>query len=404
MGEFEYKVRDKFGKLVTGVVEADSDKIAGSKLKQMGYTPILVKLKRGESGTSRLFVGFQKVKFSDLNMFTRQLVSLQKAGLPLLTSLSSIRDQTHVGILNATLSMVVKDIEGGAHFSEALAKHPRVFDELYVNMVKAGEAGGMLDEVLERLAILGEHEERTKTKIKTATRYPIIVICALAIGFLILTTFVIPRFANLFDQFNTTLPLPTRVLIWINYVITNFWWLILMLVAGIAFAFNRFIKTEAGRFWWDGFKLKVPIFGPLFTKITMSRFARITGTLTKSGVPILHILELTSRGVGNAVIARAIENISASVNEGKGMSEPMKLSGMFPPAVVQMVSAGEATGKVDELLLHVSDYYDSQADYTISNLTASIEPILIFVLSCGVLFIALAIFLPMWNLMSLFKG
>jgi len=404
VGEFEYKVRDKFGKLVTGVVEADSDKIAGSKLKQMGYTPISVKSKRGESEISRVFAGFQKIKFSDLNMFTRQLVSLQKAGLPLLTSLSSIRDQTHGGVLNPTLSMVIKDIEGGAHFSEALAKHPRVFDELYVNMVKAGEAGGMLDEVLERLAVLGEHEERTKTKIKTATRYPIIVICALAIGFLILTTFVIPRFANLFDQFNTTLPLPTRVLIWINYVITNFWWLILILAAGIAFSFNRFIKTEAGRFWWDGFKLKVPIFGPLFTKITMSRFARITGTLTKSGVPILHILDLTSRGVGNVVIARAIDNISASVNEGKGMSEPMKLSGMFPPAVVQMVSAGEATGKVDELLLHVSDYYDSQADYTISNLTASIEPILIFILGCGVLFIALAIFLPMWNLMSLFKG
>jgi len=403
VGEFEYKVRDKFGKLVTGVVEADSDKIAGSKLKQMGYTPISVKPKREESGISRLFTAFQKVKFSDLNMFTRQLVSLQKAGLPLLTSLGSIRDQTHGDILNATLSMVIKDIESGAHFSEALEKHPRVFDELYVNMVKAGEAGGMLDDVLERLAILGEHEEQTKTKIKTATRYPIIVICALAIGFLILTTFVIPRFANLFNQFNTTLPLPTRVLIWMNYAITNFWWLILMIAAGIAFAFNSFIKTEAGRFWWDGFKLKVPIFGPLFTKITMSRFARITGTLTKSGVPILHILELTSRGVGNAVIARAIENISVSVNEGKGMSEPMKLSGMFPPAVIQMVSAGEATGKVDELLLHVSDYYDSQADYTISNLTASIEPILIFVLGCGVLFIALAIFLPMWNLMSLFK-
>jgi type II secretory pathway component PulF len=194
------------------------------------------------------------------------------------------------------------------------------------------------------------------------------------------------------------------MLIWANYAITQFWWLILIIAAGVIFAFNKFIKTESGKLWWDGVRLKFPVFGPLFMKITMSRFARITGTLTRSGVPILQILDLSSRGVGNAVIGRTIDTIRSSVNEGKGMSEPMKISGMFPPVVIQMVSAGEATGKVDELLLHVSDYYDSQVDYMIKNLTTLIEPILIFVLGCAVLFMALGIFLPMWNLMQLFRG
>lgn len=403
MVEFEYKVRDKFGKLVTGIVEADSNEIAGSKLKQMGYTPVSVRSKRGQSELSRVFARFQRVKSSDLNMFTRQLITLQKAGLPLLSSLTSMRNQTQSDVLRTTLNRVIKDLEAGIHFSDALAKHPGVFNELYVNMIKAGEAGGMLDEVLERLAVLGEHEEETRAKIKTATRYPIMVICALAVGFLVLTTFVVPRFANMFAQFNTALPLPTRVLISINYIMTRFWWLILLLAAALVFGFTRLIKTEPGRFWWDNLKLKVPIFGPLFTKITMSRFARITGTLSKSGVPILQILDLVSKGVGNVVIARTIDTIRGSVNEGKGMSEPMKISGMFPPAVIQMVSAGEKTGRIDELLLYVSDYYDSQADYTIKNLTSLIEPILIVVLGCGVLFIALAIFLPMWNLMRLIR-
>lgn len=404
MAVFEYKARDKFGKLIVGIVEGTSSEVAGSKLKQMGYIPVAIKIKEKEIKVANLFFKkFQKVKSSDLNMFTKQLVTLQKAGLPLLTSLSAIREQTESTILKAVLDDVIRDIEGGLHFSDALAKHSDVFSELYISMVKAGETGGILDDILERLAVVGEEEEQTKLKINAATRYPIMIISALAIGFLVLTTFVVPRFAAIYGQFEVALPLPTRVLIWVNYLISHFWWLILILIVSLVVGFNRFISTDTGRFWWDGLKLKVPIFGPLFTKITMSRFTRITGALSKSGVPILQILGLVSKSVGNVVIARTINGIKDSVNEGRGMSEPMKISGMFPPVVVQMVSAGETTGKVDELLLYVSDYYDSQVDYTIKNLTSLIEPMLIFVLGCGVLFMALGIFLPMWNLMRLFK-
>lgn len=404
MAIFSYKARDKFGKLAVGTIEADNTEIAGSKIKQMGYIPVFVSAKGDEGSLSKLLARFQKAKLSDINIFTRQLLTLQRAGLPLLSSLSSIKDQSTSKILKFTFAEVIKDIEAGSHFSDALAKHPKVFNQLYVSMVKAGEAGGMLDDVLERLAILGEHEEQTIANIKTATRYPIMVITALAVAFLVLTTFVIPRFAKVFDQFGAELPFPTRVLIGINYIISNFWWLILILAAGLIFGFIKFINTPGGRLWWDNLKLRVPVFGPLFTNITMSRFARITGTLTRSGVPILQILDLVSKGLGNVVISRTIETVRQSVNEGKGMSEPMRISGMFPPIVVQMVSAGESTGKVDELLLHVSNYYDSQVEYMIKNLTTLIEPILIFILGCGVLFMALGIFLPMWNMMSLFKG
>lgn len=400
---FEYKARDKFGKLTAGVMEANSRENAGFKLKQMGYVPINITIKKREDELSQFFRRFEKVKFSDLNMLTKQLVTLQKAGLPLLTSLYAMKDQTNSNILKSSLDSVIKDIEAGSLFSDALAKHPRVFSELYVTMVRAGETGGILDEVLDRLTVLGEREEQTRVKIKTATRYPVMVVCALAIAFLVLTMFVIPRFAKIFGQFDVSLPLPTQILILINHILTKYWWLILIMGVSLIFCFNRILKITAFRLRWDNLRLKIPIFGPLFKNISMSRFARITGILMKSGVPILQILGLASKGVGNIVISRAIDSIRTSVNGGGRISETMAVSGMFPPAVVQMVSAGEATGRTDDLLLHVSDYYDSQVEYTIENLTTLIEPILVFALGSCVLFIALGVFLPMWNLMSLFR-
>jgi len=403
MPNYEYRARDKFGKPTSGILEASSERAAGSKLKQMGYTPISIRSEVEESELLKFFRRFQKVRYTDLNIFTRQFVTLQKAGLPLLNSLTSLKDQTTSSVLKNALEVIIKDIEAGSSLSDALAKHPNVFSELYISMVRAGEISGLLDEVLERLALLGEQEEETKVRIRVATRYPIMVVCALAVGFLVLTTFVIPRFAKVFSQFEVQLPLPTRVLIGLNYAFTNFWILILAGLGLFIFGFYLFIRTSLGRFWLDSLKLKIPVFGPLFTKITMSRFARITGMLIKSGVPILEILDLVAKGVGNVVIARTITSIRSSVNEGEGMSEPMKASAVFPPAVVQMVAAGEATGKIDELLFYVSEYYDSQINYTIKNLTSLIEPILIFILGVAVLFVALGIFLPMWNLIKLFR-
>ena len=270
-------------------------------------------------------------------------------------------------------------------------------------MIEAGEASGTLDKSLERLASLGEYEEKINTRIKSATRYPFFVIIAIGLGFLVLITKVVPRFENLYSKFDVDLPIPTQILIFLNSAITRYWWISAILIGALIFAFNKFINTPKGRIWWGNFKLKVPVFGPLTLKLSMSRFARITGTLMGSGVPLFQVLELASGGVGNVIISGMIKDIRISVSEGKGISEPMRLSGMFPPTVVQMVSVGEQTGKLDELMLYVSSYYEAQVEHMVENLTSLIEPLLTFVLGCAVLFMALGIFMPMWQIMRLFR-
>jgi len=403
MATFQYKARDKFGKPIKGLMSAPSEGAIAQKLATMEYVPIAIKEIKEPPAAGKLFGAFRGVGFIDLNMFTRQLSSLQKAGVPLISGLNAIREQTANAALRDIVGQMVRDIEAGASLSAALKNHPRVFNPLYINMVKSGETGGTLEQSLERLVTLGEHEERVRLRIRAATRYPVIVVAAITIGFLILTTMVVPRFAQIYDQFTVALPLPTRILLWINFVVTKFFVVLLLIVAASVAFFRKVTHREKGRYWWDTLKLKIPVFGPLLLKLIMSRFARITGTLIRSGVPILQVLELASSGAGNAVVARTIGDIKKSVNEGKGMSKPMQSTMMFTPIVVQMVAIGEETGKLDELLLHVSDYYDLEIEYTLNNLTALIEPLLILILGIIVLFMALGIFLPIWNLMNVLK-
>ncbi|MDD5408908.1 MAG: type II secretion system F family protein [Candidatus Omnitrophica bacterium] len=403
MPKYQYKSRDKFGKEARGIMEAEGEDAVAQKLIQLGFTPISI-AEAKESGLSLNFSSpATRIKFSELNMFTRQLATLQKAGLPILLSLSALREQVQNKTFKEVISQIIRDIESGKNLSGALENYPKIFNSLYLNMVASGEASGRLDEVLERLATLSEHDETIRLRIKSATRYPIIVVVAMIIGFVVLTVLVVPRYAKIYEQYSKALPLPTQVLLWINYAVTKLWWALIF--AGIAarFLFKQYINTKIGRFTWDSLKLKVPVFGPLILKLSIARFTRITGTLMRSGIPILKILDISSGSTGNEIVAKAITNIRNNVMEGKGIAEPMKVSGLFPPIVTQMVSVGEETGKLDELLIHVSDYYDEQVDYTINNLTSLIEPILIFVLGLGVLFMALGIFLPMWNLMSIFK-
>lgn len=403
MAVYQYKARDKFGKPIQGIMGADSEDSAALKLKQMGYVPISIREAKEKIEIDKFIGRFRRVHFADLNMFTRQFFTLQKAGLPLLSSLNALEEQASNKVLKDVIGQVARDVAAGSSISYAMERHPRVFNALYINMVRSGEASGRLTEALERLATLGEHEEISRLRIKAAMRYPIIVVTAIIVGFLILITLVVPRFARLYSQYEIALPMPTQVLLFTNYVITKFWWLLIILAAIIIFAGQKFVSTKVGRLFWDSLKLKMPVFGPLFIKLVMSRFSRITGTLMHSGVPILQILELVSSGVGNVVVSKTIDNIKTSVNEGKGMLGPMKASKMFPPVVIQMVAAGEEAGKLDELLLHVSAYYDSQIDYTINNFISLIEPMLIFTLGSVVLFMALGVFLPIWNLMNLFK-
>lgn len=402
MPNFKYKARDKFAKLVTGTTDAISKEEAVKKLQEMNYVIIGINEIR-EFAAKDLLTKFKRVRLEELNTFTRQLYSLQKAGLPLLSGLESIGEQIQNRYFKVVIDEIARDIRGGLSFSAAIKKHPGVFDDIYVNMIKAAESGGLLVDILGRLTELIEQEIDNRSRIVAATRYPLLAFLVLCIGFLIIVTFVIPRFAIIYSQFNTALPLPTRILITISITLRKFWFFALFVVVGVIFAFIRFIHSEIGRPIWDNFKLKLPVFGPLVTMLVMSRFARVTAVLMKSGVPILEILDLVANTCGNIIIRRAIENIKVSVNQGKGMSEPMKVCGLFPPIVVNMVATGEQTGKIDELLLSVADYYDRETGYMIKNLTTYIEPILIFVLAVMVMIMALAIFLPMWNLIKLFR-
>lgn len=402
MPTFRYKARDSFSRSVNGTTVADNRDAAAKKLQELGYIPISIE-EVYEAAFDKILRQFKRVRPEEVSAFTRQLYSLQKAGLPLLSSLESVAEQTSNRYFKAVINDISADISGGLSFSDAIKKHNRIFDGVYVAMIKAAESGGNLTGILERLVALIERDIDTRSRIKAATRYPIIAFCVLCAGFLIVVTFVIPRFAAVYSQFQTSLPIPTRILIWINLAIHKYWFIFIPAVIAAIIVFIRFINTNPGRAIWDNLKLKVPVLGKLTTMMVMSRFARITAILMKSGVPILEVFDLTANTSGNVIISRAILNVKESVNQGKGISEPMKVSGLFPAGVVQMVAVGEQTGRVDELLMSVADYYDTESGYMIKNLTTYIEPLLIIVLGGMVLVLALAIFLPMWNLIKLFR-
>ncbi|MEI8350184.1 MAG: type II secretion system F family protein [Candidatus Omnitrophota bacterium] len=404
MIKYQYKARDKFAKLTSGFMEAASEGAVADKLKEADFIPVSIEVAGKESGFDKIFTKlFRKVRPTELNMFTRQFAVMQKAGVSVIASLNAMSNQSTNKVFKETLDHIAIDINSGKSLSAAFENHPKLFDSLYTNMVKVGEESGTLVEALERLADLREYDAKVNSRIKGATRYPIIVVVAISIAFLILTLLIVPRFAKVYMSAGVNLPLPTLILIWTNKAVTKFWWALIIIIAALIYGFRRLTATKKGRLWWDSLRLKFPVFGSLMIKIEMGRFAKVTGTMMRAGVPILRIMDLSAQGVNNTVISRAIASIGVGVSEGKGMAESMKTSGMFTPVVTQMVSVGEDTGKVDELLLHVADYYDAEAGFMIDNLTSLIEPMLLLVLGCGVLLMALGIFLPMWNLMQLFQ-
>lgn len=405
MPTYRYKARDKFGALFSGTIETTGKDAVAAQLDNLGYIPVKIEEER-EGGLlgPNFLERFQRITSEDLIIFSRQLATLIGAGLPFTTSLDALIEQTENKRLKRVITQIRRDLEGGSSFSDALAKHPAVFDDLFVNMIRAGEAGGVLDEILDRLATLAEHDAETRARIKAATRYPKIVIAAITVAFFILVTFVIPKFAELYANFKAELPLPTRILIGINNFIHHYWYLSLVAVVLAIVGIRQYVRTPIGRLQWDGLKLKLPVFGPIFLKTALSRFSRIFGTLTRSGLPILETLEIVSKTVGNVVIARVVDNIRDSARQGRGVVQPMRLSRVFPPTVIQMVAIGEETGKMEEMLMKVSNYYDMQVEYAIRNLSTTLEPLLLLIIGGMVLFLALAIFLPWWNLIRVFKG
>ncbi len=403
MPQYSYKARDKNGTLHEGAMDARGREAVADQLSSQGFIPVLIDEQKQPLFNAEIFSDFVRVKPQDLIVFSRQLATLLGAGVPFIQSLTVMEKQTENPRLKNTIVEVRNDVEAGSTFSDSLAKHPKIFNKLYVSMIRAGEAAGILDNILNRLALLAEHDAETRGRVKMAVRYPLIVIIAISLAFAFLVSFVIPKFAAIYEHFKTELPLPTRILIGINYNVQHYWFVFILgmglLIGGIIW----YVNTPQGRWRWDHLKLKLPVFGILFQKVALSRFARVFSVLQKSGISMLLTLDIAGEIVGNVVLARVVEEMRESLREGKRLLGPMEASGLFPPLVVQMISVGEETGQIDTMLNKVSDYYDMDVEYTLRNLSTLIEPILLLFMGGMVLFLALGIFLPMWNMMNLFK-
>ena len=402
---FKYRVRDRSGKAMTGTIDAPTIEMAGNHLYQTGYFPIAIEEKSASASLnlSDLWKKFQKVKLEELIVFSQQFSTLYKAGLPLLTGLRSLKEQTSNQKFKEILEEIGLQIEGGNTLFGAMSKYPDVFSVVYVNMIRAGETSGKLGESLDRFGTLADRELRTRQRVKETTRYPKIVIFSVVIAFVVLLAFVIPRFAQIFAQFKTTLPLPTRMMIGINNLFQNYWYLVLPAFVFIPILLTRYIRTENGRIFWDRLKIRIPVFGRLFLIATLSRFTHTFVMLNRSGIPILQILKITSTTVNNVILSQSIEEISRKVREGKSLADAMRESGKFTPLVIQMVAVGESSGTFDEMLARITEYYDIELENSIKKMTTYIEPVLTLFLGVVVLFLALAVFLPWWNMASLFK-
>ncbi len=402
---FRYKVRDKEGKIISGTIEGTDVASITEKLETYGYVPISIREEKGAGARGPQFninQLFERVKLVDLINFTRQFVTLHRAGLPMLTAIGALQAQTRSKPLARALDAIRKDLMGGASLSVAMAKHPRVFNELYVNSIWAGETGGVLDDILDRLAMLLEHDRKLRSDVGSAMRYPIILMVFFVVAVAVLSTFVLPKFVNLIASVGGKMPLPTQILIIVTNFMGRYWYLIALLLAAVVVLFYMFIRTSAGRMWWDRLKLRLPVFGPIIYKMALSRFARMFETLDRTGLPILRSLNLVSKTIGNVYLAQAVERLTESVRRGRGLATPMKELGVFPPMVVQMVATGEESGALDDMLKQISDYYDSEVEYAVKNLTGMIEPILILFMGVAAIFLIVAIIMPYMAILSSF--
>ena len=394
---YRYKVRDASGQAVVGSMNMDSAEAIAKYLEDKGYLPISIEEAKRMGILNPAFFGGRmvRVRDKDINFFTRQLVTLTKAGVPLVGSLETLNTQATSRGLQIVITALLADLDRGDSFSAALSHHSNVFSELYTAMTRVGEATGHLDEVLMRLAEMGEYETEIKAKIGTALFYPKLIVGVMFMAFIFITTFVLPKFVGFFEQAGVELLPTTKFLLWLNFVFRNYWYLAVAVIGSFIFLIRYLVNTPWGREFWDGFKLKIPIFGPLFHQFAMARFTRTFSVTSRSGVPVLESLEIVSHSVGNVVISKEIAKIREAVRAGEGLGKPMAKSRVFPPIVVRMVSVGEETGKIDELLMRVSEFYDFEMDNAIKKLTIMIEPILLVVLGGMVLFLILSIFVPL---------
>jgi type IV pilus assembly protein PilC len=400
---YTYRVRDREGSLLTGELQADSRPLVVSRLREQGYIPLEIKQKSTGMSKEISFLTRKKVKLKSLSIFSRQFATMINSGLPLLRALAILEQQTEAKELARVIGEIRLEVEKGASLSEAMAKYPKAFSRLYVAMTRAGETGGVLDQVLLRLADTLEREVELRRRVKSAMTYPVVVMVIVSLILIGMLVFVVPQFQDLFRSLGGTLPLPTRILLGVSAVFKKFF-VFVFLGAGLGvYGFRQWIKTEKGRYKFDQLKLKIPVFGPLFHKTALSRFARTLGALSRSGVPLLQSLDIVQETVSNAVVAGAVKDLQVAVKEGESLATPLAKHPVFPPMVVQMLAVGEETGALDTMLEKIANFYDDEVAATVDALTALIEPLLIVMVGGSVGLIVISLYLPMFRIFDLIQ-
>lgn len=401
---FAYRVRTKEGRVVEGKMEADGEGAVASRLRSQGMVPIQISKEAKVNMKTELRILPQKVKLKDLAVFSRQFATMINSGLSLLRTLNILSEQTENPLLAKTIGLLRDDVERGSSLSAAMSKHPKVFNNLYVAMVRAGETGGQLDVVLNRVADNFEADYRLRQKVKSAMTYPIVVAGIAVLLLSAMLIFIVPTFAGMFTSLGGELPLPTKILMAMSEKSRML--IPLLVVAAIAsrVIYKKLRLSNAEfKLRTDRMKLKIPIFGLLFQKVAVSRFTRTLGLLLRAGVPVLHALDIVADSTGNEVLARAATAVKESVRSGESMSSPLAKNEVFPPMVVQMIAVGEDTGALDAMLDKISDFYDQEVEATTEALTSLIEPLMIAVLGGIVGAMVIALYMPMFKIFDLIK-
>ena len=403
MATYQYQCRNSDGELIKGTLQAGSADLAASQLSQQGMLPLEIRQVSLHGNVSfsagKLFVN-RKVNIEELVIFSRQMHSLTKSGVPIIRALQGLSDSLKNVRLQECLVDVVDSLESGVDLASSLNRHSDVFNDLYVSVVHVGENTGRLDLAFKQIAGYLELERETRKRIGAATRYPLFVIAAICIAVAVINIMVIPAFASLFASFQAELPWQTRLLITTSDFTVNNWFWILLAVAGAFFGWRYYVQTDEGHLWWDKTKLRFPLVGPIFEQITLGRFARTQAMVMRAGVPVIQGLTVVGNAVGNRYIASRVRNIRVGIERGESMSRAAYQSRMFTPLVLQMIAVGEETGAMDELLDEVADFYEQEVDYDLKRLSDKIEPLLLIVVAAMVLVLALGVFLPMWDLSS----
>jgi MSHA biogenesis protein MshG len=402
MSIYIYRARSRNGKLVVGQIEAASLLAAEKNVENLQLIPLSV-VEKSSISMNELIPSFQSISKKDIIIFSRQLATLYQSGVPISKSLTSLIEFTRNKKFKIVLQEVKDDLESGQTLAKSLNNHPKIFSEIYVNMVEVGESTGLLYDVLVRIALLMEKEMAIKAKVKSATFYPKLVITAIIIATAVLIGFVIPKFAMLYSSFNVPLPLETRILVAISNFFVNFWYIMLAIFAALIISVKLYLNSVSGRLWWDEYKLKIPIFGSIFYKSMMGQFTRIFGLLFQSGIPVNRAFELIRNAVDNKYFTKKIDELQEEITKGKSITQSFIDSKIFSPIIIQMVSVGEETGHIDEMLNKVADYFDEDLDHQLNILQASIEPILLSIIFGMVLFLALAIYLPIIDVINFTK-